>query len=369
MAEPQPKSDSRALAVQNEFRVELRKMVPQFAAVLPPHIPAERFERVIASAVARTPGIYACDWRSVFNACMYAAEDHLYPDKRQGAIVPFKEDGKPAAVWIPMIAGLRMLIQRSGEVRDFSSQVVYADEYESGAFEHEFGTHHFVRHKRLPWSGDPARREVYGVYSQAWDRRGFEYQHEFMLESEVMAIGRRSRAFKAGPWSDPLYSLEMRRKTVSKRHFKALPHSEHIDRVLHRDDDEEAIAPRPPAPITIRSGAGAALQHFASPTPAAKVEERADRGEEEPPPAEHDGRPEPVEEGKATAKAPEEPVPETPAEYAITFRAYLASAKSAGAIDARWKRDMPARNKLNITPELRDALDEERKAKMAELAK
>jgi recombination protein RecT len=396
MAQAQ-QSESRALALHQEFRGKLTKMSRQFATVLPAHIPPERFERVVLNAVQRTPRLLLCDEASLWNACMQSAEDALLPDKREGAIVPFKkgkddDGGSPGAagdyvaVWIPMVFGIRKLVRQSGEVRDLNVQLVFVDEFEAGAFEHEFGDSHFIKHRRLPPPVEPAKRKVYCAYSQAWDRQGFRFVPEIMFEAEIMAIGSRSKSFKAGPWSDPLFALEMRKKTVTKRHFKQLPTSRDLDRVLRRDDELYSFGgeARKEQITAIRGGAGAALQHFANPTPerititAAKVEERADRGDdrgggEEPPPAERDGRPEPepVEESKATAKpaAAEGPTPASEAEYAAAFRAYLASAKSAGAIDARWKRDMPARNKLNMAPELRNALDEERKAKMAELAK
>ncbi len=101
------------------FRGEMEgKMAPQFAAVLPKHIPVERMMRTIATAVstAQRPNgsnkILEADRGSLWQAAMTACVLGLEPDPAtgQGYLVPFK--GK--VVFVPGYAGLITLAHNSG---------------------------------------------------------------------------------------------------------------------------------------------------------------------------------------------------------------------------------------------------------------
>lgn len=389
----QAASTSNAVTV---FRKDLSAMESQFGKMLPSHITPDRFARVLMNAVNATPRLMLCDRQSLWNAAMQAAEDGLLPDKREGAIVPFKkgkEDeggsvgnaGDYVATWIPMVLGVRKVIRQSGEIRDLNVQLVYVDEQAAGKFIHELGDSPMLKHQRLPPPGDPASRAVYCGYSLAWDKSGNLFVPEVMFEAELMAVARRSKSFKHGPWSDPLFAHEMRKKTVTKRHFKQLPTSRDLDRVLSRDDSlfdfgrDKAEGAKPPQVSTIRGGAADQLQHFAR-TPMEVVTPRdepetVDRGE-----TQETGEPERQQatagqDGakKTAAKTKPEEDPndsanaKTPEQYAERLRAYLATAKSADAIKAKWKREMQVRNGVQLTPEFRDELDAECKAAIGRL--
>src|SRR5712671_3442422 len=99
-----------------EVRLQLDTMLGQFAAVLPKHITAERFGRVVLTAIQNNPELLDCDRRSMWNAAMRAANDGLLPDGRLGAIVIYKVSGIKRAQWLPMIAGLRQKVRNSGEI-------------------------------------------------------------------------------------------------------------------------------------------------------------------------------------------------------------------------------------------------------------
>src|SRR5271170_7688988 len=72
-----------------EFRAQVEQRHDEFAKGLPSHIPAERFTRVVLTAVAQNPRLLKADRASLFTACMRAATDGLLPDGRDGALVTY----------------------------------------------------------------------------------------------------------------------------------------------------------------------------------------------------------------------------------------------------------------------------------------
>ena len=64
-----------------EVRLQLDNMQSQFGAVLPKHIPVERFGRVVLTAVQTNPELLNVERRSLWNACMRAAQDGLYGNR------------------------------------------------------------------------------------------------------------------------------------------------------------------------------------------------------------------------------------------------------------------------------------------------
>jgi recombination protein RecT len=371
MAQQVATQDKRAVEVRAHFRSELSRMMPEFAKLLPAHIPPERFERVVLTTWNNPNNklIQACDLKSLWHACSQACEDALLPDGREGAIVPFRnKDGDLMAQWIPMVMGIRKLVRQSGELRELRCDLVYVGE----PFEHEEGDDFFIKHKKVPFDGDPAKRPVVCCYETARDKNGHKLHHELMWENELMAIAARSKSFKSGPWSDPLFALEMRKKTVTKRHFKQLPTSRDLDRVLRRDDELYSFGgeTRRQEITTLRgnTSAGQMLQQFARGPERIETKPKEPEPAEEMPPIEEERQEIETEGERQEERAAESSEPKTSAEYATAFREYLKTAHTAGAIDAKWKKEKDMRNKLNMEPELRNALDSERKARIAELA-
>src|SRR5215813_135552 len=143
----QPTRAANALA---EVRGQLTTMLGQFAAVLPKHITAERFGRVVLTSIQVNPELLECDRRSFWNACMRAANDGLLPDGRLGAIVVYKDRKKNLknAQWLPMIAGLRQKVRNSGEIATWEAQVVHERDF----WEYEQGDNPHIYHR--PVAGD-----------------------------------------------------------------------------------------------------------------------------------------------------------------------------------------------------------------------
>lgn len=219
----------------SEVRLQLDAMLGQFAAVLPKHIPAERFGRVVLTAVQTNPELLNVDRRSLWNACMRAAQDGLMPDGRLGALVVYKDKRRgPIAQWLPMIAGIRQKVRNSGEVATWEVHCVY----EKDLFDFELGDAPHIVHR--PVRGDRGR--IIAAYSIAVLKSG-ERSREVMWIEEIEAIRKSSRAADSGPWTT--HFSEMCRKTVARRHAKVLPMSSDLDDLLRRDDDEhegEAIS-------------------------------------------------------------------------------------------------------------------------------
>ena len=214
-----------------EVRLQLDTMKSQFDAVLPKHIPVERFGRVVLTAVQTNPDLLNVDRRSLWNACMRAAQDGLMPDGRLGALVVYKDKRRGSiAQWLPMIAGIRQKVRNSGEITTWDVYAVHANDQ----FEFELGDEPHIMHR--PAHGD--RGPIIAAYSVAV-LKGGERSREVMFTDEINEIRQRSKMPDSGPWITD-YG-EMCKKTVAKRHAKVLPMSTDLDDLLRRDDD-------PPSP-------------------------------------------------------------------------------------------------------------------------
>lgn len=97
-------------------------------STLPPHINRDRFNSVVFMALSVNPELLKLNRQSLFNACLLAATDGLLPDKREAALVKFKEEVK----YMPMVSGVLKKIRNSGELGMIDSAVVYEkDTYEA----------------------------------------------------------------------------------------------------------------------------------------------------------------------------------------------------------------------------------------------
>lgn len=265
------------IAQQNqlaEVRAQLAKQLGQFAAVLPKHIPAERFGRVVLTAIQNNPELLDVDRRSLFNAAMRAAQDGLLPDGRLGAIVIYKgKGGIKLAQWLPMIAGLRQKVRNSGEIVDWNAHVVH----EQDAWDYEEGDNPRILHK--PTRGE--RGPIVAAYSIARFRTG-EVSREWMWIEELNKVRAVSKA-ERGPWQD--WPEEMYRKTVAKRHAKVLPMSTDLDDLLRRPDepnrdDGSADGVKPPAVISGQASPPAALSEALDQIAGRTLAQRTDHDDE-----------------------------------------------------------------------------------------
>jgi recombination protein RecT len=204
-----------------------------------PHIDPLQLISVALTAIQRKPDLMRCTKQSLWNACVMAAQDGLLPDGREGAIVPYGEnvDGKRSAeiaTWMPMVEGLRKKVRNSGEVRDWYVELVYHGDL----FRYQKGDNPRLDHEPVPPSMRTPNmpfRGIMAAYSIAVFRDGTKSAPEVMWIEEIEAVRAKSKA-KNGPWQDPSFYPEMCKKVVARRHYKQLPKTRGLDRLIQRDD-------------------------------------------------------------------------------------------------------------------------------------
>ena len=206
-----------------QVRGQLDAMGPELLKALPKHIPVERFQRVVMTAIQNNPDLLGVDRRSLFNAAMRAAQDGLLPDGRDGAIVKYKND----AQWMPMVGGILKKIRNSGEIATITARVVY----DGDTFRYwvdEDGEHVLYE----PCDA-PNTSKILRVFAMAKTKDG-ELFVEPMTLDEVEQVRNVSRAKNLGPWTQ--WWGEMAKKTALRRLAKRLPMSSDLDDLIRRDD-------------------------------------------------------------------------------------------------------------------------------------
>lgn len=224
-------SDVRDLIIQ---------MGPQFKLALPKHVSAEKFSRVVQTAVMQSPDLLNADRTTLLAAAMRAAQDGLLPDGKEAAFVTFRKNvgTKDQPKWIvavqymPMIKGILKQIRNSGELASLSPHVVrQGDEFEYWIDEN--GEH--LKHRpALSGEGD-----ITHAYCVAKMKDGAVYI-EVMTRGEVERVRKASRASSGGPWTD--WFDEMARKTAMRRLAKRLPSSTDIEGLFGDDDIPQATS-------------------------------------------------------------------------------------------------------------------------------
>lgn len=218
--------ESRELVVAKKIAGHLNQMMPEYKAVLPDHISPQAFIRVAQTAIQLNEGLQQCSPRSLIAACTRLAEMGLQPDGVEAALVAFEVNVKRTnpetgltewrkerrATPMPMVAGIRDLVRRSGQVKDWKVRIVRKGD----KFRHVDGDVESLIHE--PEYDDDA--PITHVYSIAYLESG-ELNRHVMTIAAVEKIRRRSRSPDKGPWVD--HYDEMVKKTCLKQHSKALP--------------------------------------------------------------------------------------------------------------------------------------------------
>lgn len=225
------------------FTDDLHKYAHRFRDALPNHIPVERFERVVVTAVANNTDLLVADRRSLFNACMRAAADGLVPDGREGVLVVYRstvrlrdpvdnvdrETKMDVVQWTPMIAGIRKRLHNSGEVHSFIAEAVY----EKDTFRYRLGDDPFIEHAPPPLGAD--RGAVVGAYAIIRLRNG-EVIRDVMDRKTIELARGQSRSKDSLMWRE--FYHEAAKKVVARRAAKQAPFSADLERLFHRDVEE-----------------------------------------------------------------------------------------------------------------------------------
>jgi recombination protein RecT len=209
------------------FKQDLSVMQGEFKIALPPQIDPAKFVRTVTTAVQMNPELLTCDRKSILGACMKAAQDGLFLDGREAALVIFRTKTGPICQYMPMVGGIYKKMRNSGELATIAAHVVY----EKDVFDYELGDDEKISHKPT-LSAD--RGEPIAVYAIAKTKDGSIYR-EVMSVTEVEKVRSSSRASAAGPWSS--WWSEMARKTVIRRIAKRLPSSADIEQVFESDNE------------------------------------------------------------------------------------------------------------------------------------
>jgi phage RecT family recombinase len=249
-------SDAKELATKprqnlaERFHQDLDAYTPKLKDALPADIPVERFKRVLVTAVSTNPELLYADRRSLFNAAMRCAVDGLLPDGRQAALVVFRTDVKQrdphtgidhirridAATYMPMLAGLRERMRKSGEVASAIAEAVFEKDH----FRYQLGDNSFIEHEPPPLG--VSRGQVIGAYAIIRLRNG-EVIRDVLDRSMIEAARNVSRAKNSPMWTN--FYWEGAKKTALRRAAKQAPFSSELRAVLDRDEEEPAIGQGP----------------------------------------------------------------------------------------------------------------------------
>jgi recombination protein RecT len=192
-------------------------MLPQIEKALPSVMTAERFTRIVTTALSSNPKLAQCTRDSFLGGMMQAAQLGLEPNTPLGQayLIPYKNNKKGVYECQFQIGykGLIDLAYRSGEVATIQAHCVY----ENDTFEYELGLDAKLRH--IPAKGE--RGEMTHVYAVIKLANG-GYAFEVMSAADVRTHAHRySKAYEDGPWQTNFD--EMAKKTVLKKVLKYAP--------------------------------------------------------------------------------------------------------------------------------------------------
>jgi recombination protein RecT len=274
-------------------------MRDRLAAVLPKHLPVDRFVRAALIAIAK-PEMHkitttARGRASIYEAILKAAGAGLLLDGREAALAPFsnkESDGwVDVAQYMPMVAGILKLARNSGEISAIYCNAVYSNDLFRLSFVAE----------GCPIVHEPAldeRGEFLGVYALARLKTDDWTQAEWMNREQVDQVRERSRSGAtkdrdgkarrpSGPWVTDY--VEMARKTVLRRAAKLWPSSSDRDGLAlaleeaDRDTDLEMIETAAPQRTRLEAPArkqrGAAVRALAAPPAVEEPKVEADASE------------------------------------------------------------------------------------------
>lgn len=200
---------------------------------LPPHISPNAFMSVVLTALQKKPDLLKCTQQSLWNSCIDAANAGLLPDGIEGAIAPFGQNDKgqrvaEIATFMPMIGGYRKLAYEGGLIASWEVNVVR----QRDQFDFALGDDAYIVHRPYFGAEDPGG--VVGAYSVCKLKDGAVLR-DVMGLFDLNRIKAKSKASK-GPWSDPAFEPEMHRKTMGRRHYKQLPKTPALSRLIERDN-------------------------------------------------------------------------------------------------------------------------------------
>ncbi|MBR0693610.1 recombinase RecT [Bradyrhizobium lablabi] len=391
------------------FKQQVMSREQEFGAVLPAHIPAERFSRVILTAVNKNPALLHADRASLFSSAMMAAADGLLCDGREAALVIYRTKKKTSEgdVWIdavqymPMVAGILKKVRNSGELSTIVAKVVYAGDRFRNWIDNE-GEHLDYE------AGESQERDIIRCAFAMAKLKDGSIEVEVLKPADIEKIRSVSRSKDKGPWVD--WWEEMAKKSAIRRLSKRLPLNTDIDDLIRRDDAlydfdqartdaqdrghtslvsklDMLSLPAGSAPtiahdpetgeVTEQTNSAASRPQSdateagsANPTPIADpattstqaAGQSAATGQ-----AGSKSEPSKAKDKESAAATDKTAPPKNEQEYIAYATAWINSLDDADAGEKRWKDEKGVRNKAQVSGEAREALQESLKQKQFEI--
>lgn len=264
-----------------EIQNMIGTMEPIFQRSLPDHMTAMKFAQHAKIAVAKDAKLQEAERASIYSAIQEAAQDGLFLDGREAAILVFNVNvgSEQTPRWIkrakymPMVQGILKKVRNSGELATLASQVVHEKD-KFRFWVDDTGEH--IQHEPVAF-GD--RGPMVGVYAMARLRDGSNYA-ELLSKEQVEKVKAKSKAQKSLMWTD--FMEEGWRKSAIRRLSKRLPMSSDVVMVIQRDDDLYDL--ETPADTAKAATTSSRLKNAIQPAPAAKPPAQEPEPEEPPPP-------------------------------------------------------------------------------------
>lgn len=223
-----------------QFRGQIGNQKAELAKVLPTGIDPERFIRTVVTSVQMNEELLYADRRSLFGACMKAAQDGLMPDGREAVLNIYSTKQKingvdewvPTVQYLPMVRGVLKTVRNSGQVASVDAAAVYAKDH----FKFTRGDDPKIEHE--PYLGEDDPGQVVTAYIIVKFDNG-EVHREVMPRRDIekTRAASKSGAGANSPWTK--WYDQMAIKAVIKRAAKLLPtSSEALDRVIAHDNED-----------------------------------------------------------------------------------------------------------------------------------
>ena len=212
-------------------------MRAEIAKALPKDIDPDRFIRTVITAVQMNPKLIDAERRSLFAACMRAAQDGLMPDGREAVlnIYPTKIKDAGKEYWIdkvqflPMVRGLLKAMRNSGEVASVDAAAVYEKDH----FVFRRGDDPRIEHEPYLGAEDPG--QVIAAYVIVKLLNG-EVHREVMSKRDIEKVRGASKAANGPGWTTWYDQFAI--KSAIKRATKLLPSSsDRLNSVIDHDND------------------------------------------------------------------------------------------------------------------------------------
>ena len=221
---------TKQLTPQSKVRKLLQspEVTEQIQRALPNLYNAERFLRIVSTAITKNPKLAECTQSSLMTCILDCASLGIEADGRRAHLLPYfnKKANTMECQLIIDYKGLVELVLRDENVIKIDAQIVC----ENDIF--DFNMCEVTNHK-IDFRKD--RGEAYAVYMMATLKNG-EKKFEVMQKHEIENIKSRSKSSSFGPWKTD--EFEMWKKTVIRRGSKTMPLSSETLELISKDDTQ-----------------------------------------------------------------------------------------------------------------------------------